>query len=324
MRFVLLSPNPSSYRRSLGVARAKESDTEISGYTPAEYITFSEDPRHACVHAAEAVAAAPRAACRALFDDWRRLVDFFDLVGQIGLDDRSPSMALFQCHYRWAKLPVMEINFLLEKEDAAATSGGGSNSECIRFRSVWGMPLKGAVTFEDADGGRGGGGAAATRVRLELTHPAPNLLLQLGVGPLGLEGHIGGILQENLAEFARLAEAEAGSGGGGGGSGGSGLQQRAEAAAAAAAAAGPSGRGGSGEAAAKQPRRSRAATGGGGAAAAAEPPAPARRRSTSTRRTAASGGGSENGAPPPPAGEGEGAAPAGRRGRPRSTSARGG
>lgn len=65
------------------VGCAATSDTEISGYTPADYITYSEDPEHACRHAAEVVVAAPPDVCFALWNDWQRLVDFLDLIGQV-------------------------------------------------------------------------------------------------------------------------------------------------------------------------------------------------------------------------------------------------
>jgi hypothetical protein len=65
------------------VARASKSDTEISGYTPADYVSFSENAEHACYHAAEAVVDAPADVAFEWWDDWHRLVDFLDLVGQV-------------------------------------------------------------------------------------------------------------------------------------------------------------------------------------------------------------------------------------------------
>jgi len=70
-------------RRPSTAVCAGKSDTAISGYTPADYITFSEQPEHACVHVVEAVVNAPADVCFALWDDWQRLVDFLDLVGQV-------------------------------------------------------------------------------------------------------------------------------------------------------------------------------------------------------------------------------------------------
>ena len=65
------------------MARASKSDTEISGYTPADYVSFSENAEHACYHAAEAVVDAPADVAFEWWDDWHRLVDFLDLVGQV-------------------------------------------------------------------------------------------------------------------------------------------------------------------------------------------------------------------------------------------------
>ncbi|KAI8467716.1 MAG: hypothetical protein J3K34DRAFT_460251 [Monoraphidium minutum] len=300
---------------------ASKSDTEISGYTPADFITYSEDPQQACVHATEAVVAAPADVCFEFWNEWQRLVDFLDLVGQIGLDDKSPDMALFQCYYRWAKLPVMEITFLLQK---TVTDPGRR----IEFSSAWGMPMKGSVQLTEEAGAPG---APQTRVRLEFTHPMPNLLLQLQVGPVGLEGHMAQILSENLGDYKAAVEAAAAArGGGAGGARPPGaLRQRAdelkrgqEERRAAGGGAGPSGRGeaGGGGAAggeAKQ-RRGRAtsaakasAAGGGEAAPAAAAP---KRRGASSRKTAAAaaaqeepgGGGGGGGEAEPKKGRGGG------------------
>lgn len=62
---------------------ASKSDTEISGYTPAEYITYSDDPQHTCCHVIEAVVNAPPEVCFEWWSDWQRLVDFLDLIGQV-------------------------------------------------------------------------------------------------------------------------------------------------------------------------------------------------------------------------------------------------
>jgi hypothetical protein len=44
---------------------------------------------------------APPSVCFNMFDDWARLVDFMDLINQIGLDAKEPNMGLLQCFYRW-------------------------------------------------------------------------------------------------------------------------------------------------------------------------------------------------------------------------------
>jgi hypothetical protein len=77
---------------------------EIGGYTPADYITYSADPRHALAHAVEVAADAPLAACVGLWAEWGGLVEFLDLVGKVGLDPDVPDMALLYCYYRWGEL----------------------------------------------------------------------------------------------------------------------------------------------------------------------------------------------------------------------------
>lgn len=105
-------------------------DRDIGGYTPSDYITWSEDPKQQCHHHAEVVVDAPVDTCFSLWMDWSKIIDFLDLVGQvwqaafvwlaaiqtedvltlllasvlqIGLDDDNPDMALLQCFYRWSK-----------------------------------------------------------------------------------------------------------------------------------------------------------------------------------------------------------------------------
>ncbi|WIA20940.1 hypothetical protein OEZ85_005281 [Tetradesmus obliquus] len=178
--------------RSLPTCQAGEQD--IGGYTPASYISFSEDPSKQCHHRAEVVVDAPIEACFAMWSDWSKLVDFMDLIGQIGLDNNTPEMALFQCFYRWRKLPIMEIVFLLERTTVEPNS-------FIAFKSVYGMALLGGVTLQEQDDGR-------TKVQLYFTHPIPNLLAQMHVGPFGVETHMMQILKDNMATYkAKVEEA---------------------------------------------------------------------------------------------------------------------
>lgn len=55
----------------------------ISGYTPANYVSFSEDPEHICHHMAAIDVDAPASVCFSLWNDWNRLVDFLDLINQV-------------------------------------------------------------------------------------------------------------------------------------------------------------------------------------------------------------------------------------------------
>eukprot|EP00878_Enallax_costatus_P003970 GHUV01004192.1.p1 GENE.GHUV01004192.1~~GHUV01004192.1.p1 ORF type:complete len:414 (+),score=134.93 GHUV01004192.1:81-1322(+) len=170
----------------------KAVDRDIGGYTPSDYITWSDDPKQQCHHQAEVVVDAPVDACFALWMDWTKIIDFLDLIGQIGLDDGIPDMALLQCFYRWRRLPLMEITFLLERTKVEP-------NKRIKFQTCYGMPMKGQVTFqEQADG--------QTKFKLYFTHGVPNLLVQLQVGPFGVETDLMRILKENLAEYKTLVE----------------------------------------------------------------------------------------------------------------------
>lgn len=76
---------------------------EIGGYTPADYITYSADPRHALRHAVEVQCEAPLGVCVELWSEWSGLVEFLDLIGKVGLDPDLPDMALLYCYYRWGE-----------------------------------------------------------------------------------------------------------------------------------------------------------------------------------------------------------------------------
>lgn len=57
----------------------------IAGYTPANYIVYSERPKDACTHRLSVEVQAPVAVCFELFHDWSRLVEFFDMIAQVRL-----------------------------------------------------------------------------------------------------------------------------------------------------------------------------------------------------------------------------------------------
>jgi hypothetical protein len=61
--------------------------------------------------------------------------------------------------------------------------------------------------------------SGGTRVKLEFTHPMPNVLLQVQVGSVSVEGHMRDILSENFEDYRAAVEAEAARRGVGGGAG---------------------------------------------------------------------------------------------------------
>ena len=137
---------------------------------------------------------APPSICFSIWNDWNRLVDFLDLISQIGLDPSQPDVALIQCYYRWAMLPLLEIVFLTVKTNVEENS-------LIQFALVEGMPGVGEVKFVASEK------PGSTCVIFKLQHQMPELLLDLKVGPTSIEWNMREILSENMAEFKRLAEA---------------------------------------------------------------------------------------------------------------------
>ena len=58
----------------------------IEGYTPSDFVSFSDEPGQLCHHmAAVTVNGVTPDICFSIWDDWNRLVDFLDLVCQVGL-----------------------------------------------------------------------------------------------------------------------------------------------------------------------------------------------------------------------------------------------
>ena len=57
----------------------------ISGFTPANFISFSDKPEHRCHHLCAVEVEAPASVCFALWNDWNRLVEFLDLIAQVGV-----------------------------------------------------------------------------------------------------------------------------------------------------------------------------------------------------------------------------------------------
>ncbi|GIL60170.1 hypothetical protein Vafri_14786, partial [Volvox africanus] len=170
-------------------------DSVISGYTPANYISFSENEKDVATHNFVIEVDAPASICFGIWNDWNRLVEFLDLVAQIGLDANNPDLALFQCFYRHGLLPVMEIVFVLQKTEILP-------DKRIAFESVWGMPMSGSVAFKPLRNGK-------TRVKLSFSQALPDLLVDLKVGVFGVQNSLMPIFSENLLAFKSIAEAEA-------------------------------------------------------------------------------------------------------------------
>lgn len=80
----LLAPHrlTDNSRPSIACASGEE---VISGYTPANYISFSEQPGDVAGHGFSVVVDAPSSVCFGIWNDWNRLVEFLDLVAQVCL-----------------------------------------------------------------------------------------------------------------------------------------------------------------------------------------------------------------------------------------------
>jgi hypothetical protein len=74
----------ATHRRSLPNHSATGKNQEvIQGYTPANYISYSDQKEHACRHLIGVSVRAPASTCFDLWNDWARLVDFLDLISQV-------------------------------------------------------------------------------------------------------------------------------------------------------------------------------------------------------------------------------------------------
>jgi hypothetical protein len=54
----------------------------IGGFTPADYMTWSDDPTRQCHHHVEVLVDAPLDVCFGIWLDWKKLINFLDLVQQ--------------------------------------------------------------------------------------------------------------------------------------------------------------------------------------------------------------------------------------------------
>lgn len=70
-------------RRRRARCRSSSKQEVIQGYTPANYVSWSETEAHACRYLVGVQVQAPVSVCFELWDDWARLVDFLDLISQV-------------------------------------------------------------------------------------------------------------------------------------------------------------------------------------------------------------------------------------------------
>jgi hypothetical protein len=78
--------------------RCQAEPEPVGGYTPADYISFSQDDNKQCHHNAEVLVDAPLDVCYSMWSDWTKLLDFLDLVGQVGVHAVLGSSSLqMQC-----------------------------------------------------------------------------------------------------------------------------------------------------------------------------------------------------------------------------------
>jgi uncharacterized membrane protein len=59
--------------------------TEVGGYTPSDYITYSEDKEMWCTHEAGITIDAPIETVFGYWNDWSKLLEYFDLIGEVGM-----------------------------------------------------------------------------------------------------------------------------------------------------------------------------------------------------------------------------------------------
>ncbi|CAD7696318.1 unnamed protein product [Ostreobium quekettii] len=165
---------------------------EGQDYTPCDFVIYCKDPVDTCHHEAGIWISAPIAKCFKMWNEWGNLLHFLDLVGDIHLAEHNKDThALFFCYYRWALYPILEIAFILEKEEVV-------ENKVIKFKSLWGMPLKGLVEFREQDGG--------TYVELRFEHLMPVLFKEYKIGVMAVESDMKKILSENMVVLKDILE----------------------------------------------------------------------------------------------------------------------
>eukprot|EP00955_Chlamydomonas_euryale_P057225 356698-Chlamydomonas_euryale.AAC.5 len=75
----------AAHRRRLGAAaHSGGTEQDISGYTPANFVSFSDAESHTCRYHLAVDVEAPSDVCFDIWNDWNRIVDYMDLVSQVG------------------------------------------------------------------------------------------------------------------------------------------------------------------------------------------------------------------------------------------------
>eukprot|EP00210_Caulerpa_lentillifera_P001033 g996.t1 len=166
---------------------------KYSGFAPFTLMSYSRNPAEFCRHNVAIHVDSDPLHCFQIWNDWDKLLDFINLIGELVIDQDDPTIADIFCYYRYGHHPVTQNLIRMKKIEV-------KESEFIKFASVYGMPLKGIVEFNARENG--------TVVNLRFEHPMPQVLVREKVGVLGVESHMNRILQENLETFKKLSEGE--------------------------------------------------------------------------------------------------------------------
>ncbi|GMH35719.1 hypothetical protein BSKO_03587 [Bryopsis sp. KO-2023] len=176
------------------VHASKLEATDPSEFTPFTLMQYSKSPDRICHCEAKIVVNAPVERCFDLWNEWRSLLDFLDLIGELHLGDMPENTAVLLCYYRWGNTPTLEIMMKMVKEEVVA-------NKHIKFGSIEGMPMKGIVEFAEVEGG--------TEVFFRFENCLPRQYVEFNIGHIAVITNVNDILKENMEQFKLLAEGKA-------------------------------------------------------------------------------------------------------------------
>lgn len=144
-----------------GVAERRE-----HGYTPFEFIEFTDLPLK---HEVSIWVDRSISDCYDIWESRLNWMQWFTMIDEIGFHEEEPSYMSMYLWYRWATTPFLELYVTLERTQE-------EKNKFILEEPVEGLPLVGAVLFQEGDEDTPGTGG--TTVTLRLSYLLPKVLYE--------------------------------------------------------------------------------------------------------------------------------------------------
>ena len=124
-------------------SEGEEEDLRESGYTPFEFIEFTNIPLK---HQVSVWVDRGISDCYKIWDFRLNWMQWFDMIDEIGFHEEEPSYMSMYMWYRWATTPFLELYVTLERTKEEV-------NKYILEEPVEGLPLVAAVLFQEGEEG---------------------------------------------------------------------------------------------------------------------------------------------------------------------------